>query len=297
MPVDAEGEYTAGNNGAVSSLEPINLNSVAGSAEATENVGIVANLRAEAAIGDGYTTSSEIFDSLGVSHTLDYTWEKTGENQWELSYSDPVLSSDTTQTTGTIAGGPVDIVFNDDGSLASTNPDPIDMSITGWTTGAADSVITYDLGSVDGTDGLSQFAGDNGDDPTVSITSVSQDGLRFGEFEQAYVGEDGMVIAVFDNGQNRPIYQIPLADFNNPNGLQGFSNNIYAMTVESGDYTLNVPGYGGVGQIQGYALESSTVDTSEELTDMIIAQQAYSAASQVISTSKDMFDDLMGATR
>jgi flagellar hook protein FlgE len=150
---------------------------------------------------------------------------------------------------------------------------------------------------VDGTDGLSQFASENGDDPTISITSVSQDGLRFGEFEKAYVDESGMVVAVFDNGQNRAIYQIPLANFNNPNGLQGFSNNVYAMTVASGDYTLNIPGYGGVGEIQGYALESSTVDTSEELTDMIIAQQAYSAASQVVSTTQDMFDDLMSATR
>ncbi|WP_417832869.1 flagellar basal body rod C-terminal domain-containing protein [Terasakiella sp.] len=30
---------------------------------------------------------------------------------------------------------------------------------------------------------------------------------------------------------------------------------------------------------------------------MIIAQQAYSAASQVVSTTQDMFDDLMSATR
>jgi flagellar hook protein FlgE len=297
MAVDSDGNYINGNNGSVSSLEPINLNAVAGSAEATENVSIVANLPADAEIGEVFTTSSEIFDSLGVSHTIDYSWEKTAENTWSLSYSDPVLSSDTTQTTGTTTGGPVTITFNEDGTLASTSVDPVEVSVTGWTTGAADSVVTYDLGTANGTDGLSQFASENGDDPTISITSVSQDGLRFGEFEQAYVDESGMVIAVFDNGQNRAIYQIPLADFNNPNGLQGFSNNVYAMTVASGDYTLNVPGYGGVGQIQGYALESSTVDTSEELTDMIIAQQAYSAASQVVSTTQDMFDDLMSATR
>jgi len=297
MAVDSEGNYTNGNNGSVSSLEPINLNAVAGSAEATENVSIVANLPADAEIGDVFTTSSEIFDSLGVSHTIDYSWEKTAQNTWSLSYSDPVLSSDTSKTTGTVAGGPVTITFNEDGTLASTSVDPVTVSVTGWTTGAANSVVSYDLGTVDGTDGLSQFASENGDDPTISITSVSQDGLRFGEFEKAYVDESGMVVAVFDNGQNRAIYQIPLANFNNPNGLQGFSNNVYAMTVASGDYTLNIPGYGGVGEIQGYALESSTVDTSEELTDMIIAQQAYSAASQVVSTTQDMFDDLMSATR
>ena len=42
---------------------------------------------------------------------------------------------------------------------------------------------------------------------------------------------------------------------------------------------------------------AETVDTSDEFTRMIVAQQAYSAASQVISTASDMFDDLMAAVR
>lgn len=294
-PVDSDGNLVNG-SGSVSSLEAINLNSISGAAQATSTIEMVANLPADAAVGDSFTTSSEIYDSLGVSHTIEYTWEKTDSNEWELSVSNPTLGSDPTDESGTLTGSPITITFDSDGNLDTTTPDPVALSITGWETGATDSTITLDLGTAGRTDGLSQFSSEDGD-PQVSVTSVNQDGLQFGDLASVSIQSDGLVIATFDNGMSRTVYQIPLASFNNPNGLQLVSGNAYLATVESGTYTLNMPGYGGTGAISGSALEASTVTTSEELTDMIVAQQAYSAASQVISTSQDMFDALIGSVR
>lgn len=294
-PVDSDGNLVNG-SGSVSSLETINLNSISGAAQATSTIEMVANLPADAAAGDTFTTSSEIYDSLGVSHTIEYTWEKTDSNEWELSVSNPTLGSDSTNESGTLTGSPITITFDSDGNLDTTNPDPVTLSITAWETGASDSAITLDLGTSGRTDGLSQFSSEDGD-PQVSVTSVNQDGLQFGDLASVSIQSDGLVIATFDNGMSRTVYQIPLASFNNPNGLQLVSGNAYLATVDSGTYTLNMPGYGGTGAISGSALEASTVTTSEELTDMIVAQQAYSAASQVISTSQDMFDALIGSVR
>jgi flagellar hook protein FlgE len=294
-PVDSDGNLING-SGSVSSLETINLNSISGAAQATSTIEMVANLPADAVVGNTFTTSSEIYDSLGVSHTIEYTWEKTASNEWELSVSNPTLGSDPTNESGTLAGSPITITFDSDGNLDSTNPDPVTLSITAWETGASDSTITLGLGTSGRTDGLSQFSSEDGD-PQVSVTSVSQDGLQFGDLASVSIRSDGLVIATFDNGMSRTVYQIPLASFNNPNGLQLVSGNAYLATVDSGTYTLNMPGYGGTGAISGSALEASTVTTSEELTDMIVAQQAYSAASQVISTSQDMFDALIGSVR
>ncbi len=42
---------------------------------------------------------------------------------------------------------------------------------------------------------------------------------------------------------------------------------------------------------------SSTTDTSGQFSNMITAQQAYSAASQVITTVNKMYDTLMSAMR
>ena len=283
-PVDSDGNLLAG-SGSVSSLETINLNSINGAAEATETIEMVANLPADAAVGDIFTTSSEIYDAVGTSHTLTYTWEKTGTNTWTMD----VASDD-----GTIsAGGSYTFTFAD-GTLDTMTPATADLTITGWSSGASDSTITFDFGTVGRTDGLSSFDSE-ADTPQVSVTSISQDGLQYGELASVAIDTNGLVTATFDNGMSVAVFQIPLATFNNPNGLTEISGNAYVATVDSGDYTLNVPGYGGAGTITGSSVEASTVTTSEELTDMIVAQQAYSAASQVISTSQDMFDALIQA--
>jgi flagellar hook protein FlgE len=294
-PVNSDGSLVNG-NGSVSSLETINLNSISGAAQATSTIEMVANLPADAVVGNTFTTSSEIYDSLGVSHTIEYTWEKTAANEWTLAVSGPTLGSDSSVTSGALTGSPIAITFDSDGNLATTSPDPVSLSITGWTTGASDSAITLDLGTAGRTDGLGQFASEDGI-PQVSVTSVNQNGLQFGELASVSIQSNGQIIATFNNGMSRPVYQIPLASFNNSNGLQLVSGNAYLATVDSGTYTLNVPGYGGTGAISGSSLEASTVTTSEELTDMIVAQQAYSAASQVISTSQDMFDALISSVR
>lgn len=284
---DADGNLVDG-SASSSTLDSINLNTVSGAAKATETVSIVANLPADAAIGDSFTTSSQIYDSLGTNHTLEYTWTKTGSNAWTMS----VATDDTGATSSVTTASPITITFDSDGNLASTSATA--LGITGWSSGASDTAISLDLGTVGRTDGLSQFASEDGD-ATISWKSVEQDGLEFGELANISIDSSGLVMATFDNGMSRAVYQIPLATFNNPNGLQLVSGNAYLATVDSGDYTLNVPGNGGAGTITGSALETSTVSTSEELTDMIVAQQAYSAASQVISTSQDMFDALIHA--
>lgn len=111
------------------------------------------------------------------------------------------------------------------------------------------------------------------------------------------VDDEGYLIAYYDNGQNMAIYQIPVATFPNPNGLQVNTGSVYSVTAESGDYVLHPAGTGGAGSIVGGSLESSTVDSSNEMSNMIVAQQAYSAAAQIISTNQDMFDSLLASVR
>jgi len=111
------------------------------------------------------------------------------------------------------------------------------------------------------------------------------------------IGSDGTVTASYDNGQAIPIYKVALATFPNYDGLAAMSNGVYQASSYSGDYTLHTAGMGGSGTIDGSSLESSTVDTADEFTRMIVAQQAYSAASQVITTAKGMYDSLISAMR
>ena len=300
---DSDGNVLTGTTS--STLTDVNVNRFTSTAEATTLETMQANLPADAEVGDTVTTTLEVFDSLGTSHTVTVSFEKTADNEWSVSFSDPVYSSDTSTTSGTVSGGPYTLTF-EDGALTQIDGTDIDdlddgylnFSLTDLSDGASDvSSVTLDLGQEsDGTGSLTQYS-TNDDDPDISVTSISGDGVEYGALSDVEVDESGVVWATYDNGQSIAIYQLAVADFSNTNGLENMGNGVYQETSASGDATLHVAGEDGVGTITASALESSTVDSADEFTRMIVAQQAYSSASKVISTVKDMFDDLMSAMR
>ena len=295
LPTDASGKVLASNSSDLSNLQAINFNSIGGTAKATTTESMAANLPADAVIGQSLTTSMEVIDSLGVSHTVGQTWTKTADNTWSLALSNPTLTSDTTKTSGLISPSTVTVTFNTDGSLASTSPSPTTLSISGFSTGAATSSINLDLGTAGGTDGLTQFASTSS---TLAISpTFEQDGANYGELKGVTIDAKGLVTANFDNGVSLAIYQIPVATFSDPNGLTHVSGTVYDENSDAGQVHINLPGDGSSGTLVASALEGSTTDVATEFNKMIIAQQAYSAASQVISTTKGMFDTLIQAVR
>lgn len=284
-----------------SALDKINLEDLTGTAEATTEASIVANLPADAEIGDSFSIDVELFDSLGTSHTVTYEYTKTAANEWELDYSDPVLTSDGSTVTGTSSGGPLTITFNTDGELSSIVDgsgtdvtDNVTLEITGWTTGASDSTIVTDLGTAGDNDGLQQYASDD-EDGDMTLYSVDQNGSNYSEISEVSISDDGVVSVTYENGVSEPVYQIVLADFANSDGLTAYSDTVFKESNTSGTYVLKTPGDGGTGTISDYSLETSTVDTTTQFSKMIVAQQAYSAAAQVVSTTSDMYDTLISA--
>lgn len=290
---DSDGNVVG--NESASNLQAINTQVASTSGSATTKTTIAANLPSDAATGDTYTSSMTVYDSLGAANSMQVTWTKTGTNAWSASFADPTSTSDTTTATGT-ASGTIAITFNSDGSLASTSPSPATVAITGWTDGAADSTITMNLGTAGGTDGLTQYASGE-TTPTVNVTSIDSDGLSYGKLSSISIGKNGVVDATYSNGQTIAIYKIAVATFADPTGLSAASDGLYSATVTSGNAALQVSGENGAGTIYGGELESSTTDTSSQFSSMISAQQAYSAASQVISTVDKMYDTLISAMR
>jgi len=290
---DADGNVVG--NESASNLRAIDTQAVSTSGSATTKTTIAANLPSDAATGDTYTSSMTAYDSLGAANSLQITWTKTGSNTWSASFANPTSASDSSTTTGTTSGS-VAVTFNSDGSLATTSPSPPTISISGWTDGAAASSITLNLGTAGKTDGLTQYASGN-TTPSVNVTNISSDGLAYGKLSSISIGKNGVVDATYSNGKTIAIYKIAVATFADPNGLATHSDGIYSATVTSGNATLQASGENGAGTIYGSELESSATDTSGQFSSMISAQQAYSAASQVISTVNKMFDTLMSAVR
>ena len=290
---DADGNIVG--SATSNNLTAIDTDSVATIASPTTTMSMVANLPADAAVGATFSSSVEVYDSLGTAATSTVTWTKTAENEWTASFSDPVLASDGTTEIGTVSSDPITITFNDDGTLASTDPSPPTLTVTDWTTGAADSDVSIDMGSAGTATGLSQYSSGS---ETLTVDLVApQDGVAMGSLTGIEIGDDGTVSGVYDNGLTRSLYKIPVATFTNDNGLMALSGGIYQATADSGGSTLRLSGTNGAGTIYGSQLELSTADTNTEFAKMMAAQQAYSGAAQIITTAKSMFDTLISAVR
>lgn len=302
-PTDSSGNISSSDTNSVAGLEPINISKFSTTAAATTTASLQANLPADAKVNDTFSTSITVYDSLGVAQSVPMTWEKTADNTWSLTLNNPTDPSDETTTTGTIGGNTTYTVnFNTDGTLGSIQDSGgatvtnVAITVSSWDDGAASSSIAMNAGTADEADGLSQFASGS-DDPQVELGKASQNGVAYGHLTGITVGKDGTVTATYDNNQSLDIYKIPIATFPDSNDLAVKSDNVYQGTADSGPYTLHIAGQGGSGKIDGSSLESSNVSTADQLSLMIVCQQNYSAASQVITTSKTMFDDLISALR
>jgi flagellar hook protein FlgE len=152
-------------------------------------------------------------------------------------------------------------------------------------------LVTVDMGTPGIPDGVTQFAGQ------YASKRNDQDGLTYGSFTGISINEQGIVTALFDNGEQRDIFKLPIATFSNPNGLASQNGNAYQTTTYSGDPVLLDANTAGAGKIAPSSLESSTVDLAEEFTNMIITQRAYSASAKVITTADDMLNELIQVKR
>ena len=213
--------------------------------------------------------------------------------------SSQVFSGTTSTSNNPVSGNLTPaITFNGDGTPKTINVSQ--MQVT-WANGAQDQTtsatngisppIQLFMGDTNVSDGMTQLSGD------YSLTYMDQNGAKFGNFSSLSVNSSGIVTAQFDNGVTRPIFQMPVATFVNPDGMSSLTGNVYIGTDFSGLPTLRTPGTAGSASVNQSSLEASTVDLGTEFTDMIVTQRAYSAAAKVITSSNQMLDDLISIIR
>lgn len=271
---------------------------------AYDSTGAVGKNMASGSIVAQFSRNVRVYDALGAGHDIRMSFIKIAQNKWQLEVH-VVPETDIVAGSGFVNGQVAvgNVEFNGDGSLravsaALTNPITIN-----WTNGAVASTITLDLGTagqpfgtagatvIGKTDGLSQF------DSAYNLSFINQNGSPVGELVGISFDEDGYVIASYSNGETQKIYKLAIADFNNPNGLKTLTGNVFAQTQDSGEVNLREAGKNGVGTIAPSSLESSNVDLSEQLTDMIVAQRSYQANTRVITATDRLLEELNNLVR
>lgn len=239
-----------------------------------------------------YSSSLTVYDAIGQAHTANIYFRQesrdavTGQSTWEwiaeLDAADSGTGVNAMQDWGLLT-------FNDRGVLVGGGNGQV---VPFWFQGAASAQnINVVLDSSTGGGSTTQYS----IPPTTSYQT--QDGYPPGVLQSVSVSSEGIISGTYSNGQILRLYQLTLANFNNPNGLFKEGSNLYSETLASGVPLTNSPGEGGLGKISPNSLEQSNVDLASEFVKMIIAQRAFQANSKVITTTDEILQDLMSLKR
>lgn len=217
-----------------------------------------------------HSASIDVFDSLGSKHTLRMEFRKvavdafTGST-WSFKLSVPEPATiDTVMPFNEKDGF---VRFNNDGSLATYSPP--NVSFTANNGSSPNQQVSINLGSANGFDGMTSF------DSKSSTSGISQDGFTGGDLVGIRIDQSGTLIGSFSNGRSFGLAQIGMAKFTNNEGLSSEGGNVYVQTANSGDPIIGTAASAGRGFMQSAALESSNVDLSSALTQLIIIQRGY----------------------
>lgn len=248
----------------------------------TANMSVSMNLNAAAATGNTFSTSVQVYDSLGNSHVVSLTFTKASTaNQWQYSMSFPNsdLTSAGTPVTGTLTFSGAGVL-----TIPAAGSTPPVLAVSGLADGAANMNINWNL-----------F---NGSAPLItqfsqpSATSAqSQDGSAAANLTQVSLVNGGQILAQFSNGNQVVVGQIAMASILNPESLVNVGNNNYGLSANSAAPAIGVPGTGGRGTVVGGSLEASNADIARQFTNLIIFQRSYEANAKVVTTVDQLSQD------
>jgi flagellar basal-body rod protein FlgG len=215
----------------------------------------------------------------------------------DLLYQNVLTPGSQTSDTGTYAPNGIQIGsgvmtaaiyrIETQGDLQSTG-NPYDVAIQG--TGF------FEIQQPDGTDAYTR-SGNFSLSPQGQL--VTQDGLLVlpgisipNNATAVTINTQGQVLAtVPGNTTPQTVGQLELTVFPNPAGLNSIGSNLYLETPASGSPQTGVPGSPGYGTLQQGYLETSNVNSVDEITALITAQRAYEMNSKVVTAADQMLQE------
>ncbi len=310
FPVDANGNVTSTS---LNTTVPIVLPATTGAPQATTEVEVGLNLDASTIAIDpalfdptasnsySHATSTTVYDSLGTSHVMSYyfvhdlpgsaTNGANDPNQWIVAtYLDGAEVDIAGGTTVNHLNGGLPIAqdvgilsFNPDGTYNSSIPAALQNTAIPLTTGASPLTVLHDFAN----NNTTQFAA------SFSVSTLDPDGFTTGRLTGLDISEDGLLRATYSNGISTPMGQVAMADFANVQGLNAIGGSAWKETIDSGPVITGAAGTGRFGLIQSGALESSNVDLTQQLVNLITAQRNFQANARSIETSNSITDTII----
>lgn len=305
--------YPDQSNGA---LQPLDLTIVEQDNVSTRNLAIVGNLDSRAEIVGGipavdvagvgnastttyaelaavasYSTSVDVYDTLGDAHTITIFFFKTDSNEYTAR---AYANSEDVDTAGGAIGlprllsdgtsGDIVMEFGTDGNRS--NAPAIGVAdrelVVPWNNGS-DATATLAMDFRD----FTQFS------TSSSMRQITQDGQGVGNLSNISIGSDGTISTVLDNGQQANVGKIALANFANSEALIRIGGQLLQKSTNSGEPVVGIPNTGTFGTLASESIELSTVDVADQFVKLITLQRGFQANSKIITTVNQLLAELL----
>ncbi len=297
--------FIADENGKVTSkIGDISVDRTVVDAKKTSEVNLFANLdlRADKSLEfnpekpeqtSHFATGVSLFDTAGTAHTVTVYFNKSDDGVWTwraMAKGEEIQGGQKDTQVEQARGR---LVFDTDGRLKEQITDKSSFS---FNKGALpDQQVKFNFGEDKSSGGQGLQVTQYGSNSEAYKTI--QDGYTAGTLAGLTFNDDGMLAAVFTNGQNINLAQIALGKFENPEGLFKMGQNRYRESRLSGQATIGAPQAGGRGRVSSKTIESSTTDIATEFINLMTAQRNFQANSKVISTADEMMQEVLNLKR
>lgn len=310
---------TVTNMAQIDQLTPVVVNQVAITAAPTTKLDLGLNLPAtDNHLQPPHKTPIEIYDSLGQAHTLMLSWQKleedggvnpaVGKSTWELTMTVEGADPDKITFQGTAEKYTLRVKFDGKGSpeqfatLAGTTLTPIDFSAGDklpqvqieWnqTVAAIDNTeMDFNLGVPGAFTGITQIGTE------YSTSRVDADGLPPGSVSGVSIDTDGKVYVRFDNGEQKVVSQLALANFSNENALERASGGRWVTTAKSGNAVLYQAKMSGAGAVSAENIEGSSIDQAKVLSDLVLNEHNVAANARAFKKNEEGISEVFSLFR
>lgn len=242
-----------------------------------------------------FSTGVEVYDSQGNKHLMTMFFNRVGDRNWEWRGM-----VDGKEVTGAKEGELAEVAkgkvtFTVDGKLDTEQMLSSKFNFKG---GALQNqqikidfgdAVTTDKGT--GLDGTKQYGKES------DLISWNQDGSAAGTITNLSFNDEGVLTALYSNGETSDLAQISLAKFENPEALFKVGNNRLKEARDSGPPSVGKPNKGGRGKLFAKSLERSTVDMALEFVNLIQNQRGFQANAKTITTTDELLAEVINLKR
>ena len=250
---------------------------------------------------NGRKVNISFYDDLGYKYQATIKISQTSDYEYAVAAVGLTCNGKDMGLDATALAGLIDtsaaIKFDAaDGTLDDTADDKITLAVSSLGIDALPDDVTIDISNMQcrGTD----TSLDSKRGVVDAANNVTGAGSAVGTMTEVGIQKDGKIVATYDNGDQKVIYQIAVASFVNPAGLEKVGDNLFQATLNSGEFDgIGEDITSGGGYFATGVLEMSNVDLAAEFTDMITTQRGYQANSRIITVSDSMLEELINLKR